>query len=535
MRKMGNTKSNALFNPDPQKHPAPISQDDQDSNMERHIRAKYEYQTFQREPGSAPQPSTSSSAATIPPPPSSKSTGKSKFGLGMFRSSPPNTKASQILGTGGAQYSDKQPVVFPHGMASATPLEQYGDQIKSLHEMGFTDVTQCMKVLNQTDGKMMDTVEILIRLNKAEERRPAPPPKNPNPAGFGLAVHRTGPATVSRHRTGGSSNPFDALDREEPPLPPLPSARTGPSAAPAFGHQQQAFGGFGAVAVGQHPWGNGFAPQQQQQQQNMSPYGVAPQNTNPFGQMPQQLYPSLTGGPQQQRLHSTLTGGHQQIYPATTGGSVPATPSYNPFMALQQPVGGNPYQEHLSNNPQQQQQQQFFQQQPQQQQQQPQPQQQAQFQQAQFQEAQPQQQQFQPQQPQFQPQFQSQQPQSQFQPQQPQFQPQHQNNPYAAQPPQQQQPFFSANPYADKSHILALYNAPQLAPPRSQTQVEVTGTPPPPQQQQPAPPPAPSALSNNPFLPQQQHSRSQESVDFGAWQSGRHSPDAFASLAFGGR
>jgi len=28
---------------------------------------------------------------------------------------------------------------------------------------------------------------------------------------------------------------------------------------------------------------------------------------------------------------------------------------------------------------------------------------------------------------------------------------------------------------------------------------------------------------------------SQESVDFGAWQSGRHSPDAFASLAFGGR
>lgn len=74
---------------------------------------------------------------------------------------------------------------------------------------------------------------------------------------------------------------------------------------------------------------------------------------------------------------------------------------------------------------------------------------------------------------------------------------------------------------------------------------------------------APSAGSNNPFLPPGQGlpasqssvnlgaqragsvagqgggggggrgHMSQESVDFGAWQSGRHSPDAFASLSFG--
>lgn len=75
---------------------------------------------------------------------------------------------------------------------------------------------------------------------------------------------------------------------------------------------------------------------------------------------------------------------------------------------------------------------------------------------------------------------------------------------------------------------------------------------------------APSAGSNNPFLPPMQGlpmsqsslnlagqagqggvrggsvagqggrgHMSQESVDFGAWQTGRHSPDAFASLSFG--
>lgn len=94
-------------------------------------------------------------------------------------------------------------------------------------------------------------------------------------------------------------------------------------------------------------------------------------------------------------------------------------------------------------------------------------------------------------------------------------------------------------------------------------QIQVTGSQVQQQQQEPQQQ-APSAGSNNPFLPGggpqqgqqgqqngvqgmngmgangmngmgQGHQRAKESVDFGAWQSGRHSPDAFASLAFGGR
>ena len=544
---MGNTKSNAIYNPDPKKHPPPLTTEDQDSNMERHIRGKYEYQTFRREQPAGTSPALSSSsghsAPTAPAPPTKS---KSKFGLGIFRTSASNTKASQILGTEKTPYTDggRAPFVFPHGMAEPTQLELYGDQIRSLREMGFTDVAQCVKVLEETGGKMMAAVEILIRLNKAEERRPAPPPKNEGaPAGFGLAVHRTGPPAVSRHRTGGSLNPFDALDKEEPPLPPLPSARTGPSAAPTYGHPQ-ALGGFGATVVAPQQWGQ---------------LGLAPLNTNPFGQLPQQQqqqqYPAPSGGQQQlyptqqQQLYPTLTGGQQQqpLFSANTGGSMPSGASYNPFMALQPQSTGNPYQEHLSPNGQQQ----FFQnqQQPQFQQhaqfQQPQQQQQTQFQQpqpqqAQFQQAQ-QPAQFQPaltqqqgqfQQPQQQGQFQQLQPQQQlqFQPQQPQLT--QQNNPYLNTYGQQQ----FAPAAVDKSQILALFNAPQLAPPRSENPVEVMATPQP-VEQQPVQPPTPHALSKNPFLPQQvqTHVRSQESVDFGAWQSGRHSPDAFANLAFGGR
>ena len=403
-------------------------------------------------------------------------------------------------------------------MALATPLELYGDQIKSLREMGFVNVPQCLEVLQQTDGKMMDAVEILIRLNKAEERRPEPPPKN----AAGLTVHKSGPAAVARQRTGGSSsNPFDALDKQAQPLPPLPSVKTGQSvpqmqmtmSMPGQTMPQQ----MGIQVQNGYPVQTGWngvpvqtneyhqQQQQQQQQQSMSPFQMndlnqpfPTQQPNQFGQIPQQQ-------------HAVAS----QFTPTTTGST---TASYNPFMSAIPPA--NPYQSHMAVsqpnlplqsqafNPYAQLQQQQIQQQMQQQQMQ------------------------------------------QLQQQQQQPLPQLTNNlnPYGvvlsttvSYPPAQQVSYASQQiPFQrtgiDKSQILALYSAPQLAPPRAQNQVEVVSTPqPPPEPQQQ--PPMPGAGSNNPFLPPApagQH-RSQESVDFGAWQSGRHSPDAFASLAFGGR
>ena len=194
----------------------------------------------------------------------------------------------------------------------------------------------------------------------------------------------------------------------------------------------------------------------------------------------------------------------------------------------------------------------------------------------------PQQQSFSQQQP-----FQQQQSQP---PPQPQLQQQQFTNPYQNQQPQQQQ---SSNPYAtqqpfanavqypmqqpqppqppqqynqftpqplqaqltgrvDKSSILALYNYPQLAPPPLPSDsgpAAPNGAPPPSQatsspQRSVTMPLQLSSGSRNPFqptttnvataqgnMPGPYKHASQESVDVGGYQNGRHSPDAFASLS----
>ncbi|KAI5783286.1 hypothetical protein FPQ18DRAFT_357638 [Pyronema domesticum] len=651
MKKIGNLKSNAYYNPDTRKHPPPVSQiDDSDSHMERHIRAKYEYQTYRRdqsEPKASSAVAAYSSGATlgaslnpanISPPASSHSTHKKSGFRGLFRSSSPaasNQNAKSMSG----------PIVFPHGMAQPTPLELYGDQIKNLREMGFTNVTQCIEVLKQVDGRMMDAVEVLVRLNKDNDKRPDPPPKTQ-----ALTVHKSGPPAVTRQRTGGSSNPFDALDKEQQPLPPLPAVKTGPSGQmngmngygmqqppmpgmqngypqqqglfpqtqyqnlqqQSTGYQQQQFQQqqFQQQQAAANPFGplQSALPQQQQQQSPFAP--LSPQHTSsPFAPLQQQQQQQSPFAPlqsqqqqQQQSPFGPLQGQQAQqqqqspfaplqapqpFVPMPTGGSnsfnpfvsaLPAIPTTNPYS--QQPLmatatgasgGFNPF----GPQPQQQQQQGSspfspvqqqgnspFSQQPQQQQitgnpygqpssllSQP------------TGYGQPQQQQQMMPQPSGMSQFS---PQATGYGQQPQQQQQQQNGfqqqQFGQPQPPQQQPMRTG---FDKNSILALYNAPQLAPPRSQMQIQVTGSQVQQQQQEPQQQ-APSAGSNNPFLPGggpqqgqqgqqngvqgmngmgangmngmgQGHQRAKESVDFGAWQSGRHSPDAFASLAFGGR
>ncbi|KAI5815943.1 hypothetical protein BZA77DRAFT_265019, partial [Pyronema omphalodes] len=603
MKKIGNLKSNAYYNPDTRKHPPPVSQiDDSDSHMERHIRAKYEYQTYRRdqsEPKASSAVAAYSSGATlgaslnpanISPPTSSHSTHKKSGFRGLFRSSSPAAQNAKSM---------SGPVVFPHGMAQPTPLELYGDQVKNLREMGFTNVTQCLDVLQQVDGRMMDAVEVLVRLNKDKDndKKPDPPPKTQP-----LTVHKSGPAAVARQRTGGSNNPFDALDKEQQPLPPLPAVKTGPSGQMngmngmnGYGMQQPPMPGM----QNGYPQQQGMFPQAQYQNLQQQPTGYQQQQqfqqqqaaNNPFGPLqsalPQQQQQQSPQQPQQQQqsLFAPLQA-PQPFVPMPTGGSnsfnpfvsaLPAIPTTNPygqqplmatatgtsgrfnpfeqpqqqqqgsspFSPIQQQQGSSPFSpiQQQGNSP--------FAQQPQQQQMTGNP-----YGQPSSLLSQPtgygqpqQQQQMMPQptgMPQFSPQATgyNQQPQQQF-----------------GQPPApQQQPMRTG---FDKNSILALYNAPQLAPPRSQMQIQVTGSQVQQQQQQEVQQ-APSAGSNNPFLPgggpgQQQnqqngvqgmngmgqgqgmggmngmgqgHQRAKESVDFGAWQSGRHSPDAFASLAF---
>ncbi|TGZ78896.1 ArfGap-domain-containing protein [Ascodesmis nigricans] len=535
MKKNGNTKSNAFYNPDSAKHPPPLSSEDSDSQLERYIRQKYEYKTFRKEAEQAASSSgasfgasklsgstSTSVSAGLSVPKGSKSSGKRSISS-MFRGSSSKDKASQILG--GTPYTDsnrtKAPVQFPHGMVILSPQEKFSDQLASLHDMGFTNDAQNIKVLEQTNGIMLDTVDILVRLNRTQEQRPEPPPKNDPPAvkqplGLGLTVQKTGPAAIGRNITGGSNNPFDALDKEEPPLPPIPVApalqavQTGGSAPMVLSQTPQNLAMMGYQNTGQSlP----VFHHQQQQMQTLQPFATGASLPVQFHQQQQiqQIHQQHTSQwPPQQLLSMNGTGYPQQqqqqpLQPQQTAFNLTPLQSSNPYSptltspASSSTFSANPYQQQLS------------------------------------------------------PQHQQQQFSSPPQPQSPFYPPQQQTqNPYSpSYPPQQQQRI-------DKSQILALYGTPQLAPQQPQqinhTPIPISSPPAPTQssaqrQQQQQ---KPAVGSNNPFLMMGggRGMAVRESVDWGyngavnggggqgersGGQGGRCSPDAFASLAFGGR
>ena len=601
MRSRGNVISNTIHNPDSSKHPVPLSGEDSDSLMERYIRNKYEHKLFMRETAQPQNSSTSSissgassstsglslpssassnasfpssnastsSSRTTAPPTRSVSAGYVGSRNPPMRSTSPSSssssKVSQVLGLGSIPYTDARQgppagsVVFPHGMVAA-PL--YQDQLQSLKDMGFKDERKIMEVLKSVNGKIIEASEILVRVGN-------------DSSSDNLPVT----AGISIQKSGGSANPFDALDRELPPLPPgatevggIKPQNVPPQVVP---QQQQISTGYQNSYQAQGPapaasYGGGdqwFDAQQQGQQQvgGNATYGqqMQGQALQGFAQQPQQPIQAPQTNP-----YASLTAGAMFAPTPVTAGSVNTnggTGGYNPFFSNSVPPMQPPA---LQQNPYLQQQQQAQQQQLQQQQE------QLRQQQLQQQQEQLRQQQLQQHQAQQQEQLQQlvlQQQQAQLQANQarsqgfynahqimgtatPSYSQQPQMNPYQSNL-QIQQPFMPQRAGIDKSSILALYNYPQLAPPPNDNPVQQQ------QQESQAPvsnapqnlatrfasgvatstPVAPGAGSNNPFLPAAPPAggvgggrghMSQESVDFGAWQSGRHSPDAFASLSF---
>lgn len=533
MRKTGNTKSNAIYNPDPSLHPPPLNTDEGDSSMERHIRSKYEYQTFRKqhdhEPSSnshASKPSSTSSSgassfgasansasptathfSSAAEPRSTKRSVSAGFGASrmgsMFSRSSSSPKENQVLGANpyaGSHGSSQRkksvvaPAQFLHGMVTLSPEEKYEEQLKNLKDMGYRDVPQNIEVLQQTDGNILKTVEVLIRLNR-NDKPPSPPKKDVFPSTSNVATPRNQPLDTS--------NPFEALDREEqqqrqqtPTLPVMSAHTTGSSAQYVNGNgypQQQ-------QPLQVHNTGYSLPVQQQYVQTNNTGYSL-PVNT--YAAQPQQPFnlAALT-----QALPASNPFSQQQQQQQHYAATAPTTPlngvySSNPFVTTQR------------TGPQQPAHQNCFQQQ---QQQQPPP---------------PLQSHYTAQQPQI-PQYaappQVQHPaappmQAQYTAQPQQYTTQNQ---YQLQPLQQQytaQPQYCQQPI-DKSSILALYNLPSLAPTPPQTQIPIA-----PAQTQAAPQPQlqPQQLaagSRNPFA-----QKPKPVDDFG----GRHSPDAFASLAFG--
>ncbi|KAK6334809.1 hypothetical protein TWF718_010254 [Orbilia javanica] len=564
MKRTGNVTSNATWNPDPIKHPAPVDLEDSESIMERYIRDKYEHGKFradrQQQQGSGRLLTPSSGVVKRDPSPSAP---RSRDG-NPRSSSPFESKGSKILGMNGS------------GSVSIPP--EYEAKVIKLRDMGFGDEKQNAQVLKHTKGNMERAVEVLISMGGGTTS-PVPPPKD-KPV---IRKQRSGLMLggVKESQVSGG-NPFDALDQAEAQQQALQAQQQMQQAQQS---QQQAL-------QAQQQAQQQFLQQQAQAQQQAQMQIHAPQpqqlftngqngilqngvqnGLNPAAAYNPFLQPQTTGYQQQQPVQQQMQQPAQQQQPqvfmngngqwaqnvqnpfqqamfqqqqqlatplASPWGDVPpqpqpqyATSHFTGSSASQQsPVSAtNPFFAGVQTNPYISQQQQPFQQT------------------------------FTPPLQQtntngslpviFQPS-----PQSPFQdPNQVFLQQQQQQQQFSLQPLQQQHSGLApaAQPLmpqltgrADKSTILQLYNYPQLAPAPSSVQQSVPGLPT--QQRSVSTPVFQNSGSNNPFaakmngpsavpsptIVQDTFKRghmTQESVDFRGLQNGRHSPDAFASLS----
>ena len=594
MKRNGNIASNRTYNPQNKKPQIPLDVDEVDSALERFIRQKYDQQSFSSNPPRpAVRHDTGSTRSSDdqPPPLPPKPSKRFGFGLRSVSSALPLSRSNRTTpptspdgSTGfGAPPSpirvNKQSRVFGASVGGSNG-EDMDAKLATLRDMGFSDDRKNASILKGLGCNLERTIEALVRLGEgsapsSRSRTPAPPrniavsqplPSAPEPRpsvatnGAQIISNGAAPLTNSSSQLQSSSQsssfPHDQGDRS---FSPALTSGSGTSLHATNPFQSQAYNpfentngpqsanhslekAFGNMYVSQplFPNATGGYPQPQQHVQD-------PRNqhsmTPPVPQIPQQHFQSnhhsqqpignfnpFLMQPQPNSISQTNTF-------AFTAQQPDFGSSYNPFMNAQQNFGqsspNNPQQPSLYQHQQQERQQYISQQQP-------------------------------PQNLPSPPSFSTtmQQPQidaSNFQYQQPQ-QPQQQFSQLPPQPLQTQQ-----TGRFDKSSIMALYNYPQFAPPplnnisedsvlQSSSSIEPNGyqfstgaqhrhpqrsVTMPVQMASGSRNPFQSALSTDPGLAvaspltsiEPSRHVSQDSSDMGGFQSGRHSPDAFANLS----
>ncbi|KAI2620333.1 ArfGap-domain-containing protein [Hypomontagnella submonticulosa] len=569
MKRVGNVASNKIYNAQNKKPPVPIDADEADSAMERFIRAKY----VQPATNGTKKHKTGSSDEGTPPPLPPK-TGSRFF---SFRSKKDTHSRDSVFGVhepqrGADQRRDKPSKVFGASVHQDTP-EDTAQKLIQLRDMGFTDDKRNAMILKGVNGNLEKTIEALVRLGEGggaslsipsrdnslpTSRSLTPQPLTPQPTSPRptIGLSKSSPSAAPSPASPASNNPWDIQ-----PAQPQSSQSTGTLqnrnpfyAANPFGmpSQQAEFN------LNQSLQNLAIAPSQQALFPNHTGGMPASQPISPISQpfYQQSMTPPI---PQTQGFRS-VSFNSNQTYPQPT---LQQPQGYNPFLqapANPQPalsVNTSPFQNQgsLATNP---------------------------FARSPTRIASPTLNQI-PEQTQqnfynsphspyasnpfltTSQQVQSPSPASLTQPtQQAWYEPQ----PFAqtaAQPAYQ--PVYQQPQRADTASIMALYNYPQLAPARSPTQdqnassMQTNQAAPTPTQPQAPPqqvPSSPLSGNKNPFMhsaatpatataaapspfashsnpnPVSSSARSRDSMTLGmemAWNNGRHSPDAFASLS----
>ena len=588
MKRNGNTNTNRTYNPQNTKPPIPLDVDEVDAVLERFIRQKYDQQVFtssNTRPARKNDTGSTRSSEDQPPPLPPKPGKRFGFGLRsassalpLARNGPASPPRSPQAPNGWGDEPlrvNKQSRVF--GTSVGGSNDNLETKLAQLRDMGFSDEKRNVNVLKGLGGNLERTIESLVRLEGSipgsRDRTPNQPrnvavsqPMTSFAQGAGatsgisfmndVSVPKTDTGSTGHQSSQGSAppsappqqqiatrsfsaaNPYQSQHQTQPQPQSYNPFDPSHNQQASMASMNQAFSGMQVSQQPLFPNATGGYPVQPPPVQD----GRLQTMTPPVLQMPHQYTPSNPYLQQQSQginfNHNPFLRTTQQSTPASPNpwvSNAPATQftsSYNPF---QQTSGmSSPPISYSTGSPQTyspQVQQGFFQQQPLQD-----PSTQQGIQQQARQDV-----------------FASQH--SSTDPAQYAMQNQHLSqrslNPHQPQPLQAQQ-----TGRIDKTSILALYNYPHLAPPpllsdtSTSTNVisdEQTNHSPP---QNPTPqrsvtmPLQATSQSRNPFQssmstqsnpnaipPSIGRHVSQESVDVGGFQSGRHSPDVFASLS----
>lgn len=400
MKKMGNAKSNATYNPKNTRPDIPIDADMVDSAMEKFIRQKYEQRVLSEGPTPTPAlrqntGSTGTGSWSEDPPPLPPKPGK-KFGFNLRSASstfhrskqdkgdrftPPISPAysgSDRSGGGGeSPHKSKPSQVF--GMKITSVGNNFDTKLATLREMGFSDNRRNSDILKSSNGNLDKAVETLVRLGEGSGSAsggPTPAPRSLTPVSMGAAGLSNG-ISIDKTREsepGASNNPWEV--RDEPPqraaTQPLPQASVPPRAQsadptsnswnpflrqdlPAQPPQQSFESSFQNLQVSQP----GQVPQQAFQQPGLVQQMPQQYQSNPFQMqqqvasnswqqtqpMPQQSYTtdSLYSQPQPFQLPPSATPqlGQQSNPFSRASRSQTFSPS-NPWMAQSHPQSASP-------------------------------------------------------------------------------------------------------------------------------------------------------------------------------------------------
>ncbi|KAI0454377.1 ArfGap-domain-containing protein [Xylaria acuta] len=367
MKRVGNAASNKTYNPQNKRPPVPIDADEADSAMERFIRTKY-VQPPSRTPTNGPTRHNTGSSDEGTPPPLPPKTGTRFFKSGTlsFRSKKePQSPREATSPRDDHHLRNKSSKVFGASVHQDS-IEATAQKLTQLRDMGFADDKRNAMILKGVNGNLEKTIEALVRLGEG---------------GGGLSPGVTSPREpLSRSLTpkptktvtNGLSNA--GLSKPSPPLPvesPSSPSNDPWEIQPAQPQSSQSTG----TLQNKNPFYNNNpfgAPSQQQREYSLS------QSVQNLSLAPSQppLFPHHTGEtpatqpvaqptyahsmtppvPQIQNFASMAFNGNQ-TYPQPV--QLPPQQGYNPFLQTpttpQQPLSLNTssyqYQGSLTNNP----------------------------------------------------------------------------------------------------------------------------------------------------------------------------------------